>query len=292
MKIAPLPGIIGPSERGRSGWPWEVTETPLTDEPVGGWPRISVITPSFNQGEFLEMTIRSVLCQGYPNLEYIVIDGGSSDESLSIIRKYESRLSWWVSERDRGQSHAINKGLARASGDILCWLNSDDYYLPGTLALVGRTLAAESGDRALVGHVLKVYTDGREAVTLPGSYEGRRRLLEIWKPYQMHQAAIFWRRELTEQIGLLREDLHLIMDFDYWARISRQADFVNVDRILAGCHYHAAAKTGDDYAEYHAALRRRVWRYWDFPGSFGLRGLAVSTLRHVWGRRLREWWRG
>jgi glycosyltransferase involved in cell wall biosynthesis len=292
MKIAPLPGIIGPNERGRSGWPWEVTETPLTDEPAGGWPRISVITPSFNQGEFLEMTIRSVLCQGYPNLEYIVIDGGSSDESLSIIRKYESRLSWWVSERDRGQSHAINKGLARASGDILCWLNSDDYYLPGTLALVGRTLAAESGQRALVGHVLKVYTDGREAVTLPGSYEGRRRLLEIWKPYQMHQAAIFWRRELTEQIGLLREDLHLIMDFDYWARISRQADFVNVDRILAGCHYHAAAKTGDDYAEYHAALRRRVWRYWDFPGSFGLRGLAVSTLRHVWGRRLREWWRG
>lgn len=249
------------------------------------WPRISVITPSFNQGAFLEKTIRSVLDQAYPNLEYIVVDGGSSDESLAIIRHYGAQLSWWESEPDRGQSHAINKGLARATGEIVCWLNSDDYYLPGTLELVGRTLARTTGHQALVGDVLKVYVDGRPPVVLEGRYESRRRLLEIWKPYQMHQAAIFWRRELTERIGGLDEGLHLIMDFDYWARLARQTGFVTVGRVLAACHYHAAAKTGDDYGAYHAALWRNSWRYWGSPLARDFWHLAPRTLKHG-GRRL------
>ncbi|MFN7624458.1 MAG: glycosyltransferase family 2 protein [Acidobacteriota bacterium] len=245
-------------------------------------PRITVITPSFNQAEFLEMTIRSVLGQGYPNLEYLVMDGGSRDGSVQILEHYSPWLSGWESEPDRGQSHAINKGLARATGEIVCWLNSDDFYLPGTLEVVGRLLSRESGARAIAGHVDKVYLDGREPVRLEGRYEGRRQLLEIWRPYQMHQAAIFWRRELTEEIGLLREDLNLIMDFDYWVRLSRVTSFVNVDRVLAGCHYHAAAKTGDDYASYHAARRRRVWRYWGSPARLEFWDLALRTLKNSW----------
>lgn len=252
---------------------------------ASGWPRISVITPSFNQAGFLEKTIQSVLAQEYPNLEYIIIDGGSDDGSRELIARYAPWLSWWESGPDRGQSHAINKGLARASGEILCWLNSDDYYLPGTLELVGRRLARETGHQALVGDVLKVYGDGRPPVVLKGRYESRRRLLEVWKPYQMHQAAIFWRRELTERIGWLDESLHLIMDFDYWARMAREADFVTVGRVLAACHYHDAAKTGDDYAGYHAAQWRRVWRYWGSPFSRDFWYLAPRTIWHGWRRR-------
>src|ERR1700747_491647 len=116
---------------GKKGWPWteESTALPSSDEQQG--PRITVVTPSFNQGTFLEETIRSVLLQGYPDLEYIVLDGGSTDNSVDILRNYDRQLTNWVSERDRGQTHAINKGLARATGDIAAYLNSDDLYLPG-----------------------------------------------------------------------------------------------------------------------------------------------------------------
>lgn len=267
-------------------WPWSSPNTSGPDQ--GVMPRVSVITPSFNQAAFLEKTIRSVLLQGYENLEYIVIDGGSTDGSKEIISHYSNCLSWWESGPDRGQCHAINKGLARATGEILCWLNSDDYFLPGALETAGRTLAAETCKQALVGHVLKVFTTDcgqiglRPATTLKGCFEGRRRLLEIWKPYQMHQAAIFWRRELTEQVGLLDEQLNLVMDFDYWARMSRYADFVNIDQVLAACHYHSRAKTGDGYAEYHRALRRRVWRYWGSPLQPEFWYLASRTVKHCW----------
>ena len=248
-------------------------------------PRITVITPSYNQARFLEKTIRSVLEQGYPDLEYIVIDGGSTDGSAALIEKYDDRIDYWESVPDRGQSHAINKGLELATGEVVCWLNSDDYLLPGALLTVGRTLARETGNQAMVGHVVKVFTDGRDPVILRGRYEGRERFLRFWQGYEMHQAAIFWRRELSERVGRLDERLHLTMDFDYWARLSRHCDFVNVDQALAACHYHEEAKTGDGYAAYHAELRRRAWRYWGSPLSAGFWRLAFSFARATRFRR-------
>src|SRR5215813_11268294 len=237
----PLPG---PDLR---GWPWDQESTPFLSDDDNRLPLISVITPSFNQGRFIEQTIRSVLLQGYPHLEYIIIDGGSSDESVDVIRKYEKYLTYWVSETDRGQSHAINKGLKKASGKILCWLNSDDYFAPGALTTVAEKLVDGTGTYAVVGHMVRVYQDGRPPLTIRGGYENRRRLLQFWKGYEMHQSSIFWRREILETVGLLDEDKHLIMDFDYWARISEHFEFKNVDRVLSYVNYHDRMKTADNF---------------------------------------------
>lgn len=215
-------------------------------------PRITVVTPSFNQARFIGQTLRSVLEQGYPDLEYFVVDGGSSDGSVDIIRAHADRLAGWVSEPDRGQSHAINKGLARATGEILCWLNSDDCLEPGALQTAAQILAPGSGRQALVGHALLVDDRTGERRFVRGEYRGRLQLLSPKFEYALHQPSIFWRRELTEKIGLLDESLHLIMDFDYWWRMAQHCDFHNVDRVLSSIHRHAATKTGDDHREYHA----------------------------------------
>ncbi len=265
---------------GLSGWPWRKEALPFEPSDPATLPTISVITPSYNQGGFIEQTIRSVLLQQYPKLEYIVIDGGSTDGSVDVIRRYDSWLAYWVSERDRGQAQAINKGFLRSTGQVICWLNSDDYFLPGALLTVGKLLADQTGNHALAGHCLKVYQDGRPAVTLEGRYENRRRLLEFWKGYQMHQAAIFWRREVFEKIGLLDEELHLILDFDYWARISRHFDFVNVDYVFAACNYHDEAKTGDEYAGYHRDLKKYARRYWGSPFSAEYWRLRLAMANH------------
>ena len=129
-----------PAPEGKTGWPWTEIPEPMPETLPDGspWPKISVVTPSFNQGQFIEETIRSVLLQGYPNLEYIIIDGGSTDNTLEVIRKYEPWLTYWVSEPDRGQSHAINKGIGKAMGEILFWLNSDDLVLPSVFFRIAK----------------------------------------------------------------------------------------------------------------------------------------------------------
>lgn len=277
-RIADLPAP--PQEK--TGWPWteETPPVPATLPEGKPWPRISVITPSYNQGQFIEQTIRSVLLQGYPDLEYIIVDGGSSDESVGIIERYQKFLAYWASEPDRGQSHAINKGFARATGQIMCWLNSDDYYLPGTLKTVAENLAEGAGAYALVGHVSVVYVDGRPAEQAEGRYENRRRLLQFWKGYRMPQSSIFWRREVFDSIGFLDERQHYIMDFDYWARIAEQFSFKNVDQVLSCATYHSQAKTGDNYLKYQQELRRHAPKYWGSPLRANYWRLKSSQVNH------------
>ncbi|MCZ7545716.1 MAG: glycosyltransferase [Anaerolineae bacterium] len=162
------------------------------------WPRITVVTPSYNQGRYLEETIRSVLLQGYPNLEYIVIDGGSTDNSVEVIQKYEPWLAFWVSESDRGQCHAINKGFARSTGQIMCWLNSDDVFLPGTLVCVAEMLVGRK--RAmLVGSA--ILTDGPEQ--LSGRLDDRKPNWDqvIYDGRGFPQPSVFWTRDLSELAG-------------------------------------------------------------------------------------------
>jgi glycosyltransferase involved in cell wall biosynthesis len=264
---------------GKSGWPWSGESAQSTLDQTA-LPRITVITPSFNQSEFIETTIRSVLLQGYPDLEYIIIDGGSDDGSVEIIRKYERWLSYWVSERDQGQSHAINKGLSKSTGKVLCWLNSDDYFLPGALNRVGELLAGGMNNYALVGKVKTIFHDGRTPIVSEGRFDSRRRLLEFWKGYHMHQPAIFWRREVFEKVGYLKQELSLTMDFDYWARISESFSFTNVDQVLACCHHHPAAKTSDDCLGYQQDLRRQMRSYWGSKWSLEYWRLESSALKH------------
>lgn len=204
--------------------PWIDADECSKDRAPTYWPRITVVTPSFNQAAYLEATIKSVLEQNYPNLEYIIIDGGSTDGSVDIIRRYESRLAYWVSEPDRGQSHALNKGFARASGDWFAWLNSDDLYLPNAFSIVTRGLCAHPDADWFVGPIL--VTD--HELNLLWRFEPICHA-RTWLDFvctkekfgtSLPQPGTFWSRRVWQETGLLDENLHYAMDHDYWGRMA------------------------------------------------------------------------
>jgi glycosyltransferase involved in cell wall biosynthesis len=205
---APPPGL--------TGWPWTEASSPLPKSPPGGgdWPRISMITPSYNQGRYIEETIRSVLLQGYPNLEYHLIDGGSTDESVEIIRKYEPWLSGWVSEKDAGQSDAINKGFARCSGEVFNWICSDDVLSKGALETVGAKFSGSSECDVLAGACFCQYDDEpakSKVRQAPGvKWENTPYAEGIWQP------SCFWRKSLVKRKDLVVRDLHFCMDRELW----------------------------------------------------------------------------
>ena len=205
---------------------------------MSNWPRISVITPSYNQAQYLEQTIESVLSQDYPNLEYIVIDGGSADGSAEIIRRYGPRLAYWVSELDKGQTDAINKGLRRATGEILAYLNSDDYYLPGALQAVAEHFRSEPQCDLVHGRCRFVDQAGTKIGEQFGNIETFCEILDLWGVWwqrrQFVQPEVFWTRRVTEKIGPLRDDLHYVMDYNYWMRILKAGGKVgHLDREVA-----------------------------------------------------------
>lgn len=179
-------------------------------------PKISVITPSYNQALFLEETIRSVLDQGYPDLEYIVIDGGSTDGSVEIIQKYASRLAYWVSEKDSGQVEAIQKGINLATGDVFAWLNSDDVYSPGTLNLVGELFQQES-PALLYGKCDLIDTKSVPLSSLP--YREGINLDKLLADHMLPQPSCFLRMDVVRQVGPLNPNLHYAFDYEYWVRI-------------------------------------------------------------------------
>jgi glycosyltransferase involved in cell wall biosynthesis len=190
-------------------------------------PKLSVITPSYNQGRFIERTIRSVLDQGYPDLEYVIVDGGSTDETVEVIRRYEDQLAWWVSEPDEGQSHAINKGIERTTGAIVAYINSDDYYLPGAFETAVGTL-----DRSDAGWVAGASLDlleGEPPVELgvwqprpPTASEGPLAGRQWWvlAPWHVPQPSTFWRREMFERYGPFRQDLVSAFDAELMVRLA------------------------------------------------------------------------
>ena len=217
-------------------------------------PKITIITPSFNQADYIEATIVSVLSQNYPNLEYMIIDGGSKDGSVEIIKKYEKQLTYWISEKDFGQSDAINKGLARATGEIFNWLNSDDQYLPDTLNYIGKHFYEKPKTNVLCGRSWLLEPDGSRVGTLGTS------ILETVEEtaVKMHidQPCTFFRVSAVRAIGCYVErDLHFMMDAELWLRYLLNFGLSGVaktDVYFVLFRVHAAAKSSRLYNVYYS----------------------------------------
>ncbi len=207
---------------------------------MAGQPLVSIITPSYNQAQYLEETIRSVLGQGYPNLEYLVVDGGSTDGSVDIIRRYADGISWWVSEPDQGQADAINKGLKRARGEVVAWLNSDDLYLPGAIRQAVDALQQNPAASMVYGD--GVLVDAEKHILDWHRYPDLSTLdLMCWGV--LLQPAVFMRRSMLEKAGYLDPEYHLILDHELWLRLSLEGPLVHVNAFWAGERTHPEAKT-------------------------------------------------
>jgi glycosyltransferase involved in cell wall biosynthesis len=205
------------------------------------WRKVSIVTPSFNQGPFIEETIRSVLLQGYPNLEYIIIDGGSTDGTVEILRRYEPWLTYWVSEPDRGQSHAINKGWAHATGDWLGWLNSDDIYLPGVFQRVMDAVVTDPTLDLVYGDVEYVNQDGSHRAVKYSAPFGLRAM--ALRSGLIHTPSVFWQRRLNDLAGALEERYHFSMDNDFWLRVAPHARCVYLPGAMGTFRRHDDSKT-------------------------------------------------
>jgi glycosyltransferase involved in cell wall biosynthesis len=234
---------------GKTGWPWTTESSQLPDTTPDGypWPKISIVTPSFNQGQFLEETIRSILLQGYPNMEYVIMDGGSTDESVSIIRKYEKWLAYWVSEPDKGQSYAINKGWQLTTGDAITWLNSDDLLMPEWAKHSILKWVENPGVDLVYGDALIIDSESR----ILSVFKGTSPILDIVITYWLNpfpQQGLLLRRQLLYQCGLLDEQLHFAMDFDYCVRLLMKGVKVqHISKALAAQRFHPASKTSTLY---------------------------------------------
>jgi len=222
---------------------------PLFDENVilkkdNSFPKISIVTPSFNQGQFLERTILSVLNQNYPNLEYIIMDGGSTDGSIDIIKKYEKYLTYWVSEKDNGQADAINKGFRKASGQIFAWINSDDIYLPGTLNQVSLAFKKNPKADVVYGSIYRIDPDDniireqRATQFLPNGY--------LYGGFDLAQPSVFWRREIYLRVGGMNTEYSFSMDTDLFFRfVISGAKFDFLRSFLSCLRIHSLSKTSN-----------------------------------------------
>jgi glycosyltransferase involved in cell wall biosynthesis len=254
---------------------------PATTPKGGPWPTISIVTPSFNQGVYLEETIRSILLQGYPNLEYIVVDGGSTDNSVAMIKKYDRWLSYWVSERDHGQAHAINKGLARCTGEIFNWINSDDYLLPGALGSLAQSFA---GADAVAGVVINFDDQGRQEPFVSSELEVEKLLQG--NPFSVyHQPGLWLERSKVIASGGIDESYQYSFEWDLALRyLTLYPQVRYIDNVLVHFRLHPQSKT----VSAHQNQLQELYQVF-----VKLRSTAPTvSVRRACDRRIRrlDWW--
>lgn len=208
---------------------------------------VSIVTPSFNQDRYLEKTIQSVLAQDTPQIEYLIVDGGSTDGSLGILKKYEHKLAWWVSEKDKGQTDAINKGFARATGDILAWINSDDTYEPGAVAAAVNYLQQHPEVGMVYGDCNYIDEHGNVIGKFHASQTDYRLLRRGYT--HIPQQTMFFRADLWKQVGPLDPSFYFAMDYDLWTRIAARTQIKYLPQTWANFRLHTSNKTllADDY---------------------------------------------
>lgn len=270
----------------------EFASKPLFDEKVIrnevlSWPSISIVTPSYNQAEFLERTILSVLCQNYRNLEYIIIDGGSTDASVEIIKKYEKYLAYWVSESDQGQAEALNKGFLKSTGEILGWINSDDMYLPGAFWKTAEAFKKNEEAAIIYGDYIKVDDNDRcIALRRQPSFDYR---ICLYAYLTVMQPASFFQRKAFFDVGELDSSFNYALDYDLILRLARRGKVIHIKEYLAAFRLHSSSKSVTNklrfYEEDRKVRLKHIGRQ-PLPGELSLLKWYYTAL--VFFRMLRE----
>jgi len=234
---------------GKACWPWTIKSKtfPPTMPDGRAWPKISIVTPSFNQGKFIEETIRSVLLQGYPNLEYFIMDGGSTDDSIEIIKKYEAYLTFWVSEKDNGQADAVYRGFEKATGDIIAWINSDDYYLPDSFKKVAIEMAKNPANEVVIGGIQFINKNGKQLYRIKGFTQNTESLLCFGQ--NIAQPGCFWSRRAFYDVGGFERSLKFAFDFDLFLRLSKKYKLHALNEYIAVYREHGDSKSSTIWNE-------------------------------------------
>ena len=276
--------IPDPITPGLRGWPWEAPGG-ADDVPAEAAPLVSVVIPSYTQGVYIEETIRSILLQQYPNVEVIVIDGGSTDSTVGVIRKYEPWLAHWVSEKDSGQANAINKGLSVARGEIVTWLNSDDLLLPGALRQLAR--AYRQNPHAFFVSPVEHFLDGTEkARVFEPQNVTHRELIEFWSGrVRWNDPGTFYTREVLETVGPIDESFRYSFDYEFVLRVSRRFEPTYLPEPTTRFRVHAASKTVSEGDRFIYETARASRAYWDGAGEVDRQGFrryfAVTMFRNA-----------